>query len=315
MPTCLPAIGNSSSYPFQCPPSILTRIAVVCSAKSNRSSTLGDIDLDEATMSNPEELLEEKRSQTRIIIYSSLVYSADLAVPAVCPSITSRLDPVPRPKTHQAMKLSAALVLFSAALAFGQAQTCTPEMIASDDCAAVIDANACYNAFRWNAQTLQCIDGKDNADRQRKSNSLQPWSSLVSKLSTSTLPTTLKFIAFLTPSLKMPQTVYRAPWPYWLPTLTSCPLVIAWVTLMFKQGATSPTALSLGAACILVRFLFTVLDPDTTIESHKALPDGTVVDVRRPLVGFKRYEEPLGVTGGYEVRYDGYRYEPAYIRI
>ncbi|KAI1199780.1 hypothetical protein F5X97DRAFT_295392 [Nemania serpens] len=66
------------------------------------------------------------------------------------------------------MKLSAALVLFSAALAFGQAQTCTQEMIASDDCAAVIDANACYNQFRWNAQTLQCIDGKDNADRQRK---------------------------------------------------------------------------------------------------------------------------------------------------
>lgn len=66
------------------------------------------------------------------------------------------------------MKLSAALALFSAALALGQAQTCTQEMIASDDCAAVIDANACYNAFRWNAQTLQCIDGKDNADRQRK---------------------------------------------------------------------------------------------------------------------------------------------------
>ncbi|KAI1177771.1 hypothetical protein F4777DRAFT_163658 [Nemania sp. FL0916] len=66
------------------------------------------------------------------------------------------------------MKLSGALVLFSAALVFGQAQTCTQEMIASDDCAAVIDANACYNAFRWNAQTLQCIDGVDNADRQRK---------------------------------------------------------------------------------------------------------------------------------------------------
>ncbi|KAI1122983.1 hypothetical protein F5Y10DRAFT_252794, partial [Nemania abortiva] len=66
------------------------------------------------------------------------------------------------------MKLSAALVVFSAALALGQTQTCTQEMIASDDCAAVIDANACYNEFRWNAQTLQCIDGKDNADRQRK---------------------------------------------------------------------------------------------------------------------------------------------------
>jgi len=67
------------------------------------------------------------------------------------------------------MKLSATLVLLSAALVMGQgAQTCTQEMIATDDCAAVIDANACYNEFRWNAQTLQCIDGKDNADRQRK---------------------------------------------------------------------------------------------------------------------------------------------------
>ncbi|KAI0531629.1 hypothetical protein GGR58DRAFT_492998 [Xylaria digitata] len=66
------------------------------------------------------------------------------------------------------MKLAATLVLVYAALALGQAQTCTQEMIASDDCAAVIDANACYNEFRWNTQTLQCIDGKDNADRQRK---------------------------------------------------------------------------------------------------------------------------------------------------
>ncbi|KAH8164694.1 hypothetical protein CIB48_g3534 [Xylaria polymorpha] len=68
------------------------------------------------------------------------------------------------------MKLSGiTLVLFSVApLVFGQAQTCTQEMIASDDCAAVIDANACYNEYRWNAQTLQCIDGKDNTDRQRK---------------------------------------------------------------------------------------------------------------------------------------------------
>jgi hypothetical protein len=76
------------------------------------------------------------------------------------------------------MKLSATLVLLSAALAMGQsAQTCTQEMIATDDCAAVIDANACYNEFRWNAQTLQCIDGKDNADRQRKVR-IKPSSSL-----------------------------------------------------------------------------------------------------------------------------------------
>lgn len=73
---------------------------------------------------------------------------------------TSRLSP--------AMKLSTTLVLLWASSALGQAQTCTREMIATDDCAAVIDANACYNQFRWNAQTLQCIDGTDNADRQRK---------------------------------------------------------------------------------------------------------------------------------------------------
>lgn len=80
----------------------------------------------------------------------------------------SLFDPVP--STQSAMKLSGiTLVLFSVApLVFGQAQTCTQEMIASDDCAAVIDANACYNEYRWNAQTLQCIDGKDNTDRQRK---------------------------------------------------------------------------------------------------------------------------------------------------
>ncbi|KAK5627017.1 hypothetical protein RRF57_002732 [Xylaria bambusicola] len=66
------------------------------------------------------------------------------------------------------MKLPGILLLSFAAQVLGQAQTCTQEMIASDDCAAVIDANACYNEFRWNAQTLQCIDGKDNTDRQRK---------------------------------------------------------------------------------------------------------------------------------------------------
>ncbi|KAI1259873.1 hypothetical protein F5Y18DRAFT_432845 [Xylariaceae sp. FL1019] len=66
------------------------------------------------------------------------------------------------------MILSTPLTLLLATTAYAQVQTCTAEMVASDDCAAVIDANACYNEFRWNAQTLQCIDGTDNADRQRK---------------------------------------------------------------------------------------------------------------------------------------------------
>jgi hypothetical protein len=45
---------------------------------------------------------------------------------------------------------------------------CTFEVARSDDCAAVINANACYNKFRWNAQTLTCIDGNDTAVKQKK---------------------------------------------------------------------------------------------------------------------------------------------------
>ncbi|KAI0143792.1 hypothetical protein GGR57DRAFT_507766 [Xylariaceae sp. FL1272] len=66
------------------------------------------------------------------------------------------------------MRLSTPLYLLLSTTTYAQTQTCTREMVDSDDCAAVIDANACYNEFRWNAQTLQCIDGTDNADRQRK---------------------------------------------------------------------------------------------------------------------------------------------------
>lgn len=42
------------------------------------------------------------------------------------------------------------------------------EAARSDDCAAVINANACYNKFRWNAQTLTCIDGNDTKVKQQK---------------------------------------------------------------------------------------------------------------------------------------------------
>jgi hypothetical protein len=56
-------------------------------------------------------------------------------------------------------------------LGFVSAQTypeCTREVARTDDCAAVINANACYNKFRWNAQTLTCIDGTDNAAKAKK---------------------------------------------------------------------------------------------------------------------------------------------------
>jgi hypothetical protein len=66
------------------------------------------------------------------------------------------------------MRISIAFT--SMLLALAAAQTfpeCTMEAARSDDCAAVINANACYNKFRWNAQTLTCIDGTDNAAKQK----------------------------------------------------------------------------------------------------------------------------------------------------
>ena len=56
------------------------------------------------------------------------------------------------------------------ATAIAQTQTCTADMVKSDDCAAVIDANACYNQNRFakGNGTLNCIDGKDNNDKARK---------------------------------------------------------------------------------------------------------------------------------------------------
>ncbi|KAI0551694.1 hypothetical protein F4679DRAFT_122127 [Xylaria curta] len=113
----------------------------------------------------------------------------------------------------------------------------------------------------------------------------------------------------------MPQTVYQRPWPQWLALAVVLPLTIAWLVLIFTEGAVSRAATILGSTDILVLLVFTILDPETTITSSGVLPDGTIVKVRRPIIGFKRYESSLGLTGGYEVRIDGFRYEPAYIRI
>jgi hypothetical protein len=69
------------------------------------------------------------------------------------------------------MKLSLALFTIWTATALGQAgQTCTAELVQSDDCASVINANACYNQNRWakGNGTLGCIDGTDNNDKARK---------------------------------------------------------------------------------------------------------------------------------------------------
>ncbi|RYP21639.1 hypothetical protein DL765_002100 [Monosporascus sp. GIB2] len=68
------------------------------------------------------------------------------------------------------MKLSLTCVSVFLAVALGQQfPVCTSEHAATDDCADVINANACYNQFRFrDNQTLSCIDGRDNDHRASK---------------------------------------------------------------------------------------------------------------------------------------------------
>ncbi|KAI1090659.1 hypothetical protein F5B19DRAFT_462351 [Rostrohypoxylon terebratum] len=67
------------------------------------------------------------------------------------------------------MKLSLSFTLLWLGLALGQFPECTRELAETDDCADVINANACYNQFRFrDNQTLSCIGGTDNNARALK---------------------------------------------------------------------------------------------------------------------------------------------------
>ncbi|KAK0668107.1 hypothetical protein QC762_000530 [Podospora pseudocomata] len=68
------------------------------------------------------------------------------------------------------MQLSLGLLALWASTSLGQSmQECTRELARTDECADVINPNACYNMYRFNsARTLSCIEGKDDAERKRK---------------------------------------------------------------------------------------------------------------------------------------------------
>ena len=69
------------------------------------------------------------------------------------------------------MKLSLGLVTLFFATAFGQVGTsCPKELARTNECADVINANACYNQnrFRNKAGTLGCIEGANDAEKQKK---------------------------------------------------------------------------------------------------------------------------------------------------
>ncbi|KAF2634833.1 hypothetical protein P280DRAFT_412899 [Massarina eburnea CBS 473.64] len=68
------------------------------------------------------------------------------------------------------MKLSIEILALWVSVALGQSfPECTRTLARTDECASVINANACYNQNRFNgAATLACIDGTNDADRKKK---------------------------------------------------------------------------------------------------------------------------------------------------
>ena len=89
----------------------------------------------------------------------------------------------------------------------------------------------------------------------------------------------------------------------------------AFVALFFTISRDSPiTWIVLGVAFI-ISILGVLFDPDTCIQYTEQLADGTEVKVKQPLIGFKKYETLVGVTGDYEVGVDGWRRERALLRL
>ncbi|KAH6853267.1 hypothetical protein B0I37DRAFT_409456 [Chaetomium sp. MPI-CAGE-AT-0009] len=69
------------------------------------------------------------------------------------------------------MKLTTSLGLIALLVEAALGQNfpeCTRELLRTDDCAAVVNPNACYNQFRWNARTLGCIEGENDTQRKQR---------------------------------------------------------------------------------------------------------------------------------------------------
>jgi hypothetical protein len=68
------------------------------------------------------------------------------------------------------MKASLGLLAIFVSMSLAQSYPeCTAELVRTDECAGVIDANACYNKMGFrSAQTLQCIEGKDDAEKKSR---------------------------------------------------------------------------------------------------------------------------------------------------
>lgn len=112
----------------------------------------------------------------------------------------------------------------------------------------------------------------------------------------------------------MAQTYYRRPYSllwFYAVQLTLTVTYIILLTLGTHPHLAFLTITTTGINNVLAG----LFDPEICYKTKTTLDDGTVVRVKRPFIGLKSHEDLVGLTGGYEVRVDGWRYEPALIRI
>jgi hypothetical protein len=114
----------------------------------------------------------------------------------------------------------------------------------------------------------------------------------------------------------MSQIVYTAPLSLTTRLLIVVASCLAGAISWFAVGFDSAITKTLGMIFFTLQIVNALVDPDVCyIWFTRTNADGTKVKVIRPLVGFRKFETQIGFTGGYEVRYDGWRYEPAVFRI
>lgn len=112
----------------------------------------------------------------------------------------------------------------------------------------------------------------------------------------------------------MAQTYYRRPYSLLWFFVIQFTLLVTYITLLALRTHHLLTLLTITTVAIN-SILGALFDPETCYKTKTMLDDGTVVRVKRPFIGLKSHEDLVGLTGGYEVRVDGWRYEKALIRI
>lgn len=116
----------------------------------------------------------------------------------------------------------------------------------------------------------------------------------------------------------MPQIVYKAPLSFPVRTSILFVFVLSFALSWYFAGFEAPLTKTLMLIFFTLQIASVVVDPEICYiwYTRRDPEDGTKkIKVVRPVIGFRSCETQIGFTGGYEVRYDGWRYERALIRI